>query len=103
MGRVRRDSDSMGGGGGLGPKRMLPPPPPRIMRGRGRVLASSSISMRGGRGFGLRPTGSMRGRIGRVERITDRMPISALRKRILTTTAVRSRELTRLKTSKMRR
>lgn len=85
-GRVRRDSDS----------RMLPPPPPRIStRGRGRALPPLSL-----RGRPLGSTRSFRGRIGRVD---SSRPMRATGRRILPTNGIRSRELLRLKTSKMRR
>ena len=87
-GRMHRDSDTLSGGG----------PPKRIVssiRGRGRVLTSGATLGRGRGGF--RP---IRGRVGRPDGLRT---MGTLRKRILGTSSVRSREFVRLKTSKIRR
>ena len=65
------------------------------IRGRGRVLTSGTTLGRGRGGF--RP---IRGRVGRPDGLRT---MGTLRKRILATSSVRSREFVRLKTSKMRR
>lgn len=79
----------------MGPPKRLPMM--RVGRGRGRIMTSSLRG--GGRGMGIRPTTSIRGRIGRIE---GRPGSTVLRRRILTSTSLRSRELLRYKTSKIR-
>lgn len=69
--------------------------PRTLTRGRGRF--GTSLGVRG-RGTGLRLGTSIRGRVGRVEG----RPMTALRKRILTTSAKRN-DLMSYKALKMRR